>query len=1124
MSKRAPISVCIIARNEAGRIENCLKSLRDHVEEIVVVDTGSTDNTPEIAKQYADIFEVFTACNDEQGRIEDFSLARNRSFELATKDWAIWVDADDIVHNFENIHSVIQKYKNHPGNILVAFPYHYAYDSKGNVIVQQYRERLVYPRHKFKWLDPVHEVIEMPVEGMTFDKNESILFEHKRGDKVNEPNRNLRILEKLYDKNGGTNPRHLYYLGLEYGNVGNHPKMIEMLTKYIDKSGWDDERYMAALRLGYHYVGAGEYQNAIDISLKAITIKERWCEAYLVLSKCYYLLAQAGTNSQRNYERCVNFAELGLALPPTDTLLFVNPTERNLEIHKFLNIAYFKLGQTEKALESAETGLTTDPNEPWLTCNRKVYKNNISRHKLNLELGDMLRNDLISKNAYDNVQDALNNVAAANNWKITPRPANYPYGIETHHFPVATVTPDSETWGIPNSTDLTYLPVKMSTEQLEAAVIMIWKQYIFFDEILAGLNFLENAPVNVRHNQKIEEAIKLNKGMLSWLTDPKLLQSNNSPANHDVEAGNPLPNPLIWSEGDRYNLVLNALGTAPKKVCDFGCMDGCFTNRYGMAGHEVIGLDLSVTSTALANRKAQEFNTGAKHLITMFRDAAKVVTPGSFDFVTSSDSVEHLADAVNEFFKPANELLKSDGKLIVVTPYKAWLQGDIGAYSLANTHPWFWHKDGKHWLSPMPRGHLIAPTPWSLAKYAKEAGFYVKNSYAVMSSKPDVEDQGNCFLEGLKEGPKNDNPMDIIFYLGETFSPWTPETVKKTGIGGSELMELQLARGLAARGHRVRVYAHPGKNGEGIYDGVEYYHANKFTNLDCDVLVVSRSTNMLDDVYNIRAKLRLLHVHDVIPVNWSNRLLLKADKILCLTQWHKDYVVQECGVHPDQILVTRNGIDPARFEKEVVRNQYRVINSSSPDRGWKCLFDCWERIKKEVPEAELHLYYGTEGLEAMARAYPHKAAEFQHLQNELARLTPLGVTYHGKKKQDELAEEFLKSGVWCHPVTFTETSCISAMEAQAAGCQLVCSAVAALNETAGDRAELISGDSNDPQVQKKFVEAIVKALKNDNPEIRERNEKYAKENFDLDSLVIEWEELMRKEPEPFSYQPTKPYR
>ena len=91
MNQVAPISVCLITKNEAGQIENCLKSIRPYVAEICVVDTGSIDSTPEICKKYADKLETYTECNDSQGRIESFSEARNRSFGLASQPWVMWI-------------------------------------------------------------------------------------------------------------------------------------------------------------------------------------------------------------------------------------------------------------------------------------------------------------------------------------------------------------------------------------------------------------------------------------------------------------------------------------------------------------------------------------------------------------------------------------------------------------------------------------------------------------------------------------------------------------------------------------------------------------------------------------------------------------------------------------------------------------------------------------------------------------------------------------------------------------------------------------------------------------------------------------------------------------------------
>ena len=83
-----PISVCIIAKNEEQNIENCLKPLKAYDWEIIVVDTGSTDRTKEIAEEYADKVLDYTWC-------DDFSAARNFSLEQASHDIILVIDSDE---------------------------------------------------------------------------------------------------------------------------------------------------------------------------------------------------------------------------------------------------------------------------------------------------------------------------------------------------------------------------------------------------------------------------------------------------------------------------------------------------------------------------------------------------------------------------------------------------------------------------------------------------------------------------------------------------------------------------------------------------------------------------------------------------------------------------------------------------------------------------------------------------------------------------------------------------------------------------------------------------------------------------------------------------------------------
>lgn len=84
------ISACLIVKNEEKQLDRCLRSLQGLVDEIVVVDTGSTDRTVEIAESYGAKLGYFEWIND-------FSAARNESLRLATGHWALWIDADEEV-------------------------------------------------------------------------------------------------------------------------------------------------------------------------------------------------------------------------------------------------------------------------------------------------------------------------------------------------------------------------------------------------------------------------------------------------------------------------------------------------------------------------------------------------------------------------------------------------------------------------------------------------------------------------------------------------------------------------------------------------------------------------------------------------------------------------------------------------------------------------------------------------------------------------------------------------------------------------------------------------------------------------------------------------------------------
>jgi glycosyltransferase involved in cell wall biosynthesis len=94
------ISACIIVKNEENNILRCLKSIKDKVDEIIIVDTGSTDSTKHLAKRFTD--RIYNFKFEEADGIGNFARARNYSISKAKGDYIFWIDADEELLDLNN--------------------------------------------------------------------------------------------------------------------------------------------------------------------------------------------------------------------------------------------------------------------------------------------------------------------------------------------------------------------------------------------------------------------------------------------------------------------------------------------------------------------------------------------------------------------------------------------------------------------------------------------------------------------------------------------------------------------------------------------------------------------------------------------------------------------------------------------------------------------------------------------------------------------------------------------------------------------------------------------------------------------------------------------------------------
>ena len=356
----------------------------------------------------------------------------------------------------------------------------------------------------------------------------------------------------------------------------------------------------------------------------------------------------------------------------------------------------------------------------------------------------------------------------------------------------------------------------------------------------------------------------------------------------------------------------------------------------------------------------------------------------------------------------------------------------------------------------------------------------------------------------------NKASLDILIWTGPGWEEWSPDTLDTVGLGGSETAAICMAREFVKLGHKIRVASHCGSRA-GNYDGVDYVHFQDVINnpgaYACDILVSSRQVGIFD--FPIPHKASFVWVHDIHLGDPGQpnmgRWLIKPDRYFCLSEWHKSFFLQVYPfIHRENVIVTKNGLDLNYFKSAPVKDGNRLIYSSSPDRGLERLLELFPRIRKEVPDAQLDVYYGFQTWRSMAANNKEELAKIDKFERLLEEQKDSGVTYHGRVSKPELAKAFLRSKVWGYPTWFTETYCITALEAMASSCVPVTTALAALPETVS-HGFVFQADSKSEQYATAFVKRVVRLLKDE-----EERSKYAQAGREYAFNFHGWDKVAEK--------------
>lgn len=333
-----------------------------------------------------------------------------------------------------------------------------------------------------------------------------------------------------------------------------------------------------------------------------------------------------------------------------------------------------------------------------------------------------------------------------------------------------------------------------------------------------------------------------------------------------------------------------------------------------------------------------------------------------------------------------------------------------------------------------------------------------------------LKDERLIALKNKYKEPENWGDDSVVIYCGPAWEDWAAPSVL-TGIGGSEEAVVYVSKELTKLGKKVTVFCSCGDLA-GTYEGVSYKEYFEFNPRDNFGVLIAWRHNIFTSP--IEAKKKIIWLHDVPDQEaFPEDSLENLDKIIVLSNYHKSLLPKH--VSDDKIFVSANGINLSDFNNDhIERDPKRMIYTSSYDRGLQHILAIWSDIKKEVPDAQLHIFYGWNTYDAMV-AKGVRSPDFKIAMTSLMKQD--GVFEHGRIGHKQLAKEFAKSGIYAYPSHFEEISCISAMKAQASGCVPVVTDYAALSETVKYGVK-IPGKSGSEETDIAFKKELISMLNN----------------------------------------------
>ena len=265
------LSACLIVKNEKDHIETVLNSL-EGFDEIIVCDTGSTDNTVEIAKRFTSKVYTDYTWND------DFAEARNHALSKCTGDWVLSIDADEVLEEggLDKIREIIASATEHQ--------FHFSVHMTAEKTGQTHTLPRVFRNNGLvRWVGSAHETLH-PIQKNATDI--VITYGYSTAHEL-DPDRMMRILEKSV-KSDKVTPRDLYYHAREFYYRGDYEASGKRFEDYVAVATWIPEKADALLYIARGYFQLQRGNEAREICREAIMLNPDFKEALSFMAELHF--------------------------------------------------------------------------------------------------------------------------------------------------------------------------------------------------------------------------------------------------------------------------------------------------------------------------------------------------------------------------------------------------------------------------------------------------------------------------------------------------------------------------------------------------------------------------------------------------------------------------------------------------------------------------------------------------------------------------------------------------------------------------------------------------------------------------------------------------------------------